>query len=779
MHRPTLTTDPWPYPPTPAPQRDGLALPQIVGVLRRAWAWILVPTLLAGLAAGAFVQIVPPRYTGEAKVLLESRDPAFAKSAAERNEPAQPIDEQAVASQVQVAMSRDIAREAIRQLKLVGNPEFDPSGGEIGPIQAVLASLGLIRNPLDRSPEDRVLEAYYERLLVYPVGKSRILAFEFRSRDPALAAEAANTIAQLYIASLAAAQVDTARYASTWLGANIDGLRARVAEAEGKVEAYRAKNGLIGTGTTANQPLSAQQLGELSSQLTQARTIKADLAARVKLLKEMIKEGRAFEIPDVANNELIRRTVESRMAMRAQLALESRTLLPAHPRIKELTAQVNDLEGQIKTAAERIVRTLENDARIAGARVDSLQAAVDGQRDVVAKGNDSEIQLRALEREAKVQREQLESYLSRYREAAARDGESAAPADARVVSKAVVPDMPSFPKKLPIIGVATALAFLLSAGAVVGRHLLATPPMPASYLEAVDDADEDIRRFSADPERLAYPEPMPPHADMPVRPSDAASAPTTRSEDERTADLEPAAAMPAPSDTDATSRRRKASAERAPAAEPVPSEDRYDLDLLIGRLGAGPSHGGRCVLVVETPRLDGRDADLAATLAAALAERGRTLAIDIDGRSGRHAPDCGLTDLVAGEAAFPDVIRAVPGSRLHAVGRGQVELDVLVEEPQGLAITFNAMAQVYEWVVCALAASDGETGRALLATVSASMDAVVIASEAAADDPGLVALFRLVEESGAGQVLVARAGGGASRDEALPELEMELRLSAA
>ena len=102
--------------------QDGVGLAHLVG-----------PTLVAALGATGFVNVVSPRYTGEAKLLLESRDPAFARTAQERGDQLAPIDEQAVASQVQVVMSRDLAREAIRRLKLVGNPEFDPGAGSIGP----------------------------------------------------------------------------------------------------------------------------------------------------------------------------------------------------------------------------------------------------------------------------------------------------------------------------------------------------------------------------------------------------------------------------------------------------------------------------------------------------------------------------------------------------------------------------------------------------------------------------------------------------------------------
>ncbi len=80
-------------------------------------------------------------------------------------------------------MSRDIAREAIRSLKLVGNPNSIRSRGHSA-IRRTLMMLGLVSAPMDRPSEDRILESYLDHLLVYPVGKSRILAVEFRSRDP-------------------------------------------------------------------------------------------------------------------------------------------------------------------------------------------------------------------------------------------------------------------------------------------------------------------------------------------------------------------------------------------------------------------------------------------------------------------------------------------------------------------------------------------------------------------------------------------------------------------
>ncbi len=94
------------------------------------------------------------------------------------------------------------------------------------------------------------------------------------------------------------------------------------------------------------------------------------------------------------------------------------------------------------------------------------------------------MQLRALEREAKSQRDLLESYLAKYREATARDSIGAASPDARIISRAVVSNTPSWPKKLPTVLIAALAMFALSAGFMLTGELLgalptqATRPMP-------------------------------------------------------------------------------------------------------------------------------------------------------------------------------------------------------------------------------------------------------------------------------------------------------------
>ena len=175
---------------------------------------ILRPTILVALIALGVVQLITPRYLSEARVIIEARDAnIFLRPDADKDLDRNAVDPEAVTSQVQLILSRDLARDVIEKLKLGERPEFDPALGGISPVKAVLGTLGLIKNPMSMTPEERVLEAYYERLNVYPVEKSRVIMIDFLSEDPELAAKVSNAIADAYLVLQRTAKQDQARTA--------------------------------------------------------------------------------------------------------------------------------------------------------------------------------------------------------------------------------------------------------------------------------------------------------------------------------------------------------------------------------------------------------------------------------------------------------------------------------------------------------------------------------------------------------------------------------------
>jgi uncharacterized protein involved in exopolysaccharide biosynthesis len=626
--------------------------------LRRRKRWIVVPTLASCLVALVVVTAIAPRYTGVAKVLLENQESYFTRPDKAGVEPGANFDPEGVQSQAETVATAELARQAAAKLALAERAEFNPptSGNPLA------IAWSLLVGGRGGAVEDRVIGVFLSRLTVFPVVKSRVLQIEFVSADPALAARGANTVAELYLAEQEDAKKNEAKAASAWLSQKIDELRAKVADAEAKVEAFRAGSGLLPGANGMTVPV--QQLADINAQLAAARAAQAAAVAKARSLRAMLREGRLDEVADAAKDESLRRYAEQRVALKAQIALESRTLLPQHPHMKELNAELAGLDDEIRLAANKAVLALEDEAKVAAAQVDSLNAALAAQSKTVATGDADDVQLRALELEAKTSRDQLESYLQKYREALARDADNAAPADARIIERATEPRTPTFPKKAPTVLLATLAGLLVSVGVVAAQALL---------------------------------------ADAAVASVGAASTPLVgarEAPDEET--LVGAAARPAP-----------------PAEIPGAFSS---AEVLADRL-ADIARDGEALTTLFAGEATSRALGLALTAARRLSKRGRTALVDL-GVSQDWLADVldrrvesgdrldGLAELLDGRASFEDALHRDLSSSLDVIPAGAGRIDV-----DGLGEALAALAKSYDFVV--LCASDWRS-----AEVGAALDAV-------------------------------------------------------
>jgi Mrp family chromosome partitioning ATPase len=433
------------------------------------------------------------------------------------------------------------------------------------------------------------------------------------------------------------ARQDQAKSAGQWLSGEIENLRKKVADAESRVEDFRSKSSLfVGTNNTT---LSNQQMGELNTQLNNARALKSDAESKARLIREMLQSGKPIEVSEVLNSELIRRLSEQRVTLRGQLAEQSSTLLDGHPRIKELKAQLGDLDRQLREEASKISRSLDSDARIAGGRVEGLSASLEQLKKQATSTNGQDVQLRALEREAKAQRDLLESYLAKYREANTRENIEAAPADGRIISRASVSNTAAYPKKLPIVLITTLATLMLSAGAIAtGELLRMTAPRGGAA-------------FASSPVTARLPFPT---AGYSAARPDVVSGVT---EIERLAD---------------SLRGAGAAARKITVLGTASSESITVTALTLARLMVRSAK----VVVVDL-------AAASPTIAAVSADP--------------NAP--GLAELMLGEASFAQIITKDRLSRVHLVTAGRPGSDRGLLQSPRLTLAIDALLRVYDHVV--------------------------------------------------------------------------------
>lgn len=643
--------------------------------------WIIGPTILAAMLSVAAVNLVTPRYKSEARILIDGRENVFLRPNGERNEERTAFDAEAVTSQVQLLLSRDLAREIVKKNKLAELPEFDPVLQGLSPLKSLMVLLGVGRNPFALTPEERVLDAYFERLTAYAVDKSRVVVIEFQSRDPGLGVRVANSIAESYLVLQQNARKEQAKSASQWLSVEIDNLRKKVAESESRVEDFRSKSNLfVGTNNTT---LSNQQMGELNTQLNNARALKSDAESKARLIREMLQSGKPIEISEVLNSELIRRLSEQRVTLRGQLAEQSSTLLDNHPRIKELKAQLADLDRQLREEASKMSRSFDSDVRIAGGRVDGLSAGLEQLKKQATSTNVQDVQLRALEREAKAHRDLLESYLAKYREANTRENIDAAPGDGRIISRATVSNIPAYPKKLSIVLIATLATLMLSSGVIATGELLRIT------------APRDVAAFVSSPGTVRL---------SAAAPIGVGSAPVL---DEM---------------------GWKVGLESAPK---LPTE-LTEIEQIAENLGA-KSEGARKVTILGTASSDSITLT-ALTLARLMGRSARVVVVDLSGSPATSAVSIdpaapGLAELMLGEASFSQVITRDRPSRVHLVSAGRPGFDHAVLQSPRLVFMIDALLRVYDYVL--LDAGTGLDLPAELLTVEARAVVVPDASMAA------------------------------------------------
>ena len=431
-------------------------------------------TVLGTVIAALIAFQMTPQYTANSTVMVDPRESKVVN--VESVISGLPADQETIASEIEVLMSRGLAARVIRKLRLYDRLEFNSRlrpetrwqklKSAIGPRNWVPESWIDLVSGASASPprtEEEILDvervSIIDRLIntltVERMGRSRVISISVTLPDSALAASVANTLADLYIVEQLEAKFEATKRATDWLNERLTGLRQAVQTSERAVEAFRKSSGLVeGKGVV----LASQQVSELNTQLIVARTKRAEAEARLRQVQELMKSTSSVEsLAEVLGSPLIQglRTQEAEIQRRA--AELSQEFGAKHPRMINIRAEIADIQSKISVEINKIVQGLRNEVEVARVRENSLNASLEALETRVASLNQREVQLRALQREAEANRTLYETFLSRFKETTQQE-EFQKP-DARVISRADTPTGPSAPKKKLIL----AIAFILSA----------------------------------------------------------------------------------------------------------------------------------------------------------------------------------------------------------------------------------------------------------------------------------------------------------------------------
>lgn len=495
---------------------DDIDIAALWQAVKRNGLRLVVAMVVAGAATWLVLASMAPQYRSSAQIILSRDASIYSRPRAELQPSVESlkIDQDEISSQVEVIQSADALQRIITDLQLEKRPELNSALKSSGPITGVLRMLGLADGDRKLPERERVFNAFRKSLVVYPVAKSHVIAIEFTSTDPKLAASIANAVANAYIESNRLQQLRRDSDATDWIGSRIDELKSDAETADAALEKYRAQSGQLAGQN--NVTLNTQQLSELNTQLSATRAQRSEAETRAKEVRAMLAAGDIDASPDILRSPIIQRLMEQRVAAEREVAELSATLLAKHPRMLQAASKLAKIKSELRREALKVVKSLENEAEIARSREAAVAANMQELTDKAEQSSESQAKLAGLERAAKSKRGLFEAYLDRFNEANTRD-QRAVSAYARLIAQAQPSSIPDFPKKVPSTLLAMVGMLLAGIGLVITRELMRAARGAHRQLDRAVPAEDEVtppsyidpaRRAAAVERRSTLPEEM-------------------------------------------------------------------------------------------------------------------------------------------------------------------------------------------------------------------------------------------------------------------------------
>ncbi len=412
-------------------------------IIRRKW--ILITFLVAVVTTvtiGTFM--MRPQYKSTITVKIDKENPNILTFkdvvGLERAE------EDYYQTQYKVLQSRNLAKRVIRSLMLYKHPEFAVDEGEDG--KELIHALSKHENPLaDDRVTSNLIDSFLNKLEVKPVQKSRLVNVSFVSYDPELSARVANAIGEAFIQLNIESKFEATYQARTWLEKQLDIMKAKVEQAEERLNEYAAKNEIIFLkedeegDNNEKENIITKRLSELSTNLTGAIS---DRIAKEALYRE-VSAGDPQSSSVVMNNPLIMELKKTYAELESEYNKQLKIYKPDYPKMVKLKEHIDQIKNKIDVETKKVVSSIKKDYQIALKRENELRALVEKLKQEALDLNQRSIQYQILKREADTNKELYNGLLQRLKETGV--SASLTASNIQILDRAEVPKSPYKPRK--------------------------------------------------------------------------------------------------------------------------------------------------------------------------------------------------------------------------------------------------------------------------------------------------------------------------------------------
>lgn len=439
---------------------DEIDLLSLAQTLWRGKWWIMLAALVAMAIGGNYAfRVAVPTYSATAQMALQIQQASVIDI--ESVLTGFDGDRNAMNTELQVILSRDLIGQLVDRLDLMADPEFNPN---LRPVEDGLFSTGLLADlrqfllprdavtPTEAQIRNEVISNVREALNTTSSRDSYTFQITATTENAATSVLLSNTLAQVYRDDQVAQKVAATESAAVWLSGRVSELQAELEERQAAITELRTQSALVSQETLV-------ALNDRSVELQQAlQTVQLELedATALSAAMDAALDGdnaeKAASVRDIQLTGILE-AVE-RGDAGAQLRFDRRfesLRLQTSADVLRLTEQVRGLQSE----ADRLKRQFEEQSA----------ALAD---------------LQELERETEATRVLYETFLTRLKETTVQEGVHQP--DSRILSEATEGVMVS-PRKARILALSMILGIIAGSAIVLMREMAQNTYRTAEDLE--------------------------------------------------------------------------------------------------------------------------------------------------------------------------------------------------------------------------------------------------------------------------------------------------------
>lgn len=448
-----------------APADGGLQ--EAFRILRRHWMLVVAVAMLITSGAAAAALLLPPVYTATGIVAVRAAAPDPFQTAMAGGQTK--LGSAEVSTEMVALKSRDLARQVVSALDI---------GTTRSPSLLDLAC-GLVRKraiclePPGPPTMTARVDGFLAHLDVAPAkqsgDQSLAIAIGYRANDPKLAAQAVNTLIDLREKREIASQSGELDRMAAWLDQRANELRDRWVAAEEAVAQFRAKNGL--TETLAGDrmaPLVGQQVASAATEFTKVQADLAGALARQNALRQALAAGdkRALiRLPDQPILVSLSKSLDELYIRRSIMSQSYRPNL-----LSPLNATIAETERKLDQESKHALSEINTQVAVKRAEARQIEQNLIDLKAQSAALSGPLARLQTLEHEAATASTVYANFLARANEMSNRTPTLIPTTE--MISKADIPEQPSFPRLSRFLAAGVVLGLVGGAGAGWAREKL-------------------------------------------------------------------------------------------------------------------------------------------------------------------------------------------------------------------------------------------------------------------------------------------------------------------